>query len=81
MTREKDELENVKEAATFTAGGVAAGAGVSALVGGMGLAVGGTAIAIGMAPVAVAGGVLGLAAYGAKQALRPKRKTGKRKIR
>lgn len=60
---------NAGEAAGFVAGGVAAGAGLSAWLGGMGLAVGGTAIGIGMAPVVAAGAVVGLAAYGVKKLL------------
>lgn len=51
------------------AGGAAAGAGISAVVGGMGLAVGGTAVAIGAAPVVAAGAVVGLAAYGLNKLL------------
>jgi hypothetical protein len=64
---EKDKEDKLKEAATYAAGGAAAGAGVAATVGGMGLAVGGTAVAIGAAPVVAAGAVIGLAAYGIKK--------------
>ncbi len=56
------------EAAAFTAGGAAIGAATSATLGGMGLAVAGTAFGIGMFPVTIAGGIIGLAAFGAKEA-------------
>lgn len=63
--KEKDNTEFV----THAAGGAAAGAAVSSIVGGMGLAVGGTAVGIGMLPVAIAGAVLGTAFYGVKKAM------------
>jgi len=66
MSKKRKE-NDLQEAAGFTAGGAAAGAGVAATVGGMGLAVGGTAVGIGMAPVVAAGAVVGLAAYGLKK--------------
>lgn len=69
MSQQQSE-DNLKEAAGFAAGGAAAGAGVSTLLGGMGLAVGGTAIGIGMAPVVAAGAVVGLAIFGATKALK-----------
>ena len=51
-------------AVSAAAGGAAAGAGVSAVMGGMGLAVAGTAVSVGIAPIAAAGAVVGLAGYG-----------------
>jgi hypothetical protein len=67
MSKQPPE-DNLKEAAGFAAGGAAAGAGASALLGGMGLAIGGTAVGIGMAPVMGLGAIVGLAAYGLMKA-------------
>lgn len=69
MNNKKDPIDKAVDAGIHAAGGAAAGAGVSSLVGGMGLAVGGTAVGIGMFPVAAAGAVAGLAIYGVKKAL------------
>ena len=60
-------------AGKFIFGGAAGGALTSLLVGNMGLAAMGGAVAITMAPVALLGGVIGLAAYGAKKALEEKK--------
>lgn len=62
------KIENAKELGAYVAGGAAAGAGVSHVVGGMGLAVAGTGVGIGLGTVAVAGVVVGVAAYGVKKA-------------
>lgn len=67
MTQQNENNKPI-EAAAFTAGGAVAGGVVASTVGGMGLAVGGTAFSIGAAPVVAAGAVVGLAAYGLKQA-------------
>ncbi len=64
MSKKNDDF---KEAAGFTAGGAAAGAGVAATVGNMGLAGAFGGVAIGAAPVVAAGAVVGLAAYGLKK--------------
>lgn len=65
---EPSKIENAKELGAYVAGGAAAGAGVSHVVGGMGLAVAGTGVGIGLGTVAVAGVVVGVAAYGVKKA-------------
>lgn len=57
--------DNLSEGAAFIASGTAAGAAVSTTVGGMGLAGSFGGIGIGMGAMAAAGGVVGLAAYGA----------------
>lgn len=69
MKNKSKQIDKTFDAGIHVAGGAAAGAGVSAMVGGMGLAVGGTAIGIGMLPVAAAGSLVGLAIYGAKKAI------------
>ena len=61
-------MSKKKEAAGFAAGGGAAGAGVAAVVGNMGLAGAFGGIAIGATPVICAGAVVGVAAFGIKQA-------------
>ena len=67
MSTKNDDGNDGFEAAGYAAAGAATGAGVAATVGGMGLAVGGTAVAITATPVIIAGGLLGLAAYGIKK--------------
>lgn len=67
----------MNEAGKFILGGAAGGAVTSYLVGGMGLAAMGTAVAVTMAPVALLGGVIGLAAFGAKKALEEKKPDAK----
>ena len=68
--RKKNKYSNKSvDIGIHAAGGAAAGASVSAMLGGMGLAVGGTAIGIGMLPVAALGSVAGLAVYGVKKAI------------
>jgi len=65
---DSSKIENAKELGAYVAGGAAAGAGVSHVVGGMGLAVAGTGVGIGLGTVAVASVVVGVAAYGVKKA-------------
>ena len=67
MNKKKEPIDKAVDAGIHAAGGAAAGAGVSSVIGGMGLAVGGTAVGIGMLPVAAAGAVAGLAFYGLKK--------------
>ena len=69
MANKKEPIDKTVDAGIHAAGGAAAGAGFSALVGGMGLAIGGTAVGIGMLPVAAAGAVVGLAVYGVKKTM------------
>lgn len=64
--KNKSSSEKQTEAGCFAAGGALGGAATCALLGNAGLAIAETAVGVGILPFAVAGGVLGLAAYGFK---------------
>ena len=62
-------LKPLAEATTFALAGVTTGAGLATTIGGMGLVGGFGGVAVGSVPIMLTGGVVGVAAYGAKQAI------------
>jgi hypothetical protein len=62
-------IKPLTESTTFALAGVTTGAGLATTIGGMGLVGGFGGVAVGSVPMTLTGGVLGVAVYGAKQAI------------